>query len=153
MTEFTTDPQELKNLELLMSKKGEQMFAGIDDPVETRNLQLLMGPAPEPVDDSGMFMKSIKRGIEHQKAGFSAFGATLAEAASSEEGDAMSFLSDALIDNYFYYTNEAQKLEGQVNRVEDIDSLGSFGVWLAERVGEQVPNIMGFIVSGGAGDY
>ncbi len=151
MTEFTGSPEELKNLELLISRQGEHNFGGITDPVEARNLQLLMGPAPEPVDDSGMFMKSIKRGIRHQQANFSAFGATLAKTFSHADGDSMDFLSDALIDNYFYYGQEAEKLQGQVNRVEDIDSFGALGVWLAERLGEQVPNIIGFMVSGGTG--
>ena len=153
MTDPTTPPETIRQLDYLFSSQGlGESAGGTTDQRKIEQLDFLFGKAPQPEQsDLGTVSRGVVRGVKHLQASGSAMGATVAAALSGEEGDSMDFLSDSLVDNYHFYSAEAEKFAGTVDRVEDINSASTLITWLADRASEQIPNMAGFIITGGFG--
>ncbi len=149
MPDFITDPDQIKQLDALFSREGAGVASGmVTDPERIAHYDQLFGLGGESSLEGNSFTRGVKRGVKHLQGSANAFGAALVEGVSPDGSD-LNYLGDALIDNYKFYSDEAMQIPDLVERVEDIDSFSSLGSWFASRLGEQVPNIIGFMVSGG----
>jgi len=102
-------------------------------------------PQPQPEAESGEFMKGLKRGWYQTAAlGYGGLGA-----ASSALG--FEDFAEEQMREYDRLMREAEQYAPEVEKVEDIDSPGKFISWAASNLGEQVPNIVGALLSGGIG--
>lgn len=141
-------PEELKQYESLLS--------GATSP-GTRQLNLQPGtPAPPEIlewynqaisgeSEDSEFVKGLKRGVHHTKALGVGASAMLADLAGFDDFAARQ------VEDYQRIMRDAQRHEATIPNVESIQSPGQLATWLAGILGEQVPIIAGFIVTGGIG--
>ncbi len=124
-----------------------QMFAEMRQAIERdvggREPNLFGGPAM--TDGGGTLSSSFKRGIDEMQAtlyaGANAFGEATGFDAVAEWGE------EGLLRNMY----EAAINPAEVGSYENIEDLSSFGTWVLEVLGEQIPNIAMLLTGFGSG--
>ena len=99
--------------------------------------------APEP--ESGEISKGLSRGLRQTGALFHGAGAAVGDLFGMEE------YKQRRIDDYTRLMRDAEQYAPEIGSVEEIEGPGQLMSWAAGVLGEQLPNIVGFALSGGVG--
>ncbi len=101
---------------------------------------------PEGVAKRGEFRKGLSRGVEQLHGLAVGAQAGVADFIGNDE------FAETRAQDYNRIMEEAQMFNpGEIHQIEDVETPGQFASWAAGILGEQVPNVAGYIVSGGIG--
>ena len=129
------------DVDFLFPAKGAEPRPDAGPDVDFLFPQKAAGAPTEPTT----FGKGVRAGVLQTRALGHGAAAAGAVALGADE-----FAQDR-IDEYQRLMEEAGAFAPDVAKVEDIGTLGEFFSWSAYHLGEQVPNIAGFALSGGMG--
>ena len=98
-----------------------------------------------PIDPNSNFQRGLEQGVRQTQA----MGGGLKALAGSAMGD-----EEWLEDGMAYYQKkmaEAEKFQGDVMKIEDVESVADFGAYASHTLGTLIPDLAGMAVTGGVG--